>query len=27
VIFNEDLSLAELAAEVRSLWTSWIGSR
>ncbi|KQU67091.1 MULTISPECIES: dephospho-CoA kinase [unclassified Rhizobacter] len=27
VIFNETLSLAELAAEVRSLWTSWIGSR
>jgi dephospho-CoA kinase len=27
VIFNEALSLAELAAEVRSLWTSWIGSR
>jgi dephospho-CoA kinase len=27
VIFNETLSLAELAAEVRSLWTSWIESR
>jgi dephospho-CoA kinase len=27
VIFNENLSLAELAAEVRSLWASWIESR
>ncbi|SHL99980.1 dephospho-CoA kinase [Rhizobacter sp. OV335] len=27
VIFNEDLSLAELAADVSSLWTSWIETR